>query len=346
MAGLLKNLLLSASVIAGVGAMASAPAFAASLSGASLSGTGSNTYGINPAADFEIWDYAPGSSSVLESYGTNTSNLLGVLGGTGSSPGGNVELFRSSEVGLNNSEFLNYDGVSSLDVSFDDGTSLTFSSLTAQDLFGSSLDTSYSGNTLAVQWFNDAWNANVGNVMTGVNNILAADPGLQMMANFVFGIGPTVDNESELFTILEFVGGSEYSSRENLFDAFYNAGGFQRTVDANIAYVKKDGDRVNWGLAGHADLLFYAPAEIQGLLSNAGISLQASELVKVNDEIFYTFAGVGSDVIGDDGISFNMTYEGGTTVAAAVPEPSVMLGLMAVGGLVAASKRRKAVKDA
>jgi hypothetical protein len=342
MAGLLKNLLLSASVIAGVGAMASAPAFAASLSGASLSGTGSNTYGINPAADFEIWDYAPGSSSVLGSYGTNTSNLLGVLGGTGSSPGGNVELFRSSEVGLNNSQFLNYDGVSSLDVSFDDGTSLTFSSLTAQDLFGSSLDTSYSGNTLAVQWFNDAWNANIGNVMTGVNNILAANP----VVGYMLGVGPTVDNESELFTVLGSVGGSEYSSRENLFDAFYNAGGFQRTVDANIAYVKKDGDRVNWGLAGHADLLFYAPAQIQDLLSNAGISLQASELVKVNDEIFYTFAGVGSDVIGDDGISFNMTYEGGTTVAAAVPEPSVMLGLMAVGGLVAASKRRKAVKDA
>lgn len=322
MAGLLKNLFLSASVIAGVGAMASAPAFAASLSGASLSGTGSNTYGINPAADFEIWDYASGSSSVLESYGTNTANLLGVLGGTGSSPGGNVELFKSSEVGLNNSQFLNYDGVSSLDVSFDDGTSLTFSSLTAQDLFGSSLDTSYSGNTLAVQWFNDAWNANVGQLLT------------------YFG------TESNLFNFMGSQFGSQYSSRENIFNAFYNAGGFQRTVDANIAYVNKDGDRVNWGLAGHADLLFYADPMIQSMLNAWGISFQASELVKVNDEIFYTFAGVGSDVIGDDGISFNMTYEGGTTVAAAVPEPSVMLGLMAVGGLVAASKRRKAVKDA
>lgn len=75
--------------------------------------------------------------------------------------------------------------------------------------------------------------------------------------------------------------------------------------------------------------------------------LEISEIAKVtiNGEVqyAYSFNAVDSGFVAkDDGMSYSGIYSWnrpGTPVAA-VPEPSTMLGLMAVGGLVAASKRK------
>lgn len=75
--------------------------------------------------------------------------------------------------------------------------------------------------------------------------------------------------------------------------------------------------------------------------------LQMSEITKVtiNGETHYAYsfdAEQSGFVAKDDGMSYSGIYswsQAGTPVAS-VPEPSTMLGLMAVGGLVAASKRK------
>jgi hypothetical protein len=76
-------------------------------------------------------------------------------------------------------------------------------------------------------------------------------------------------------------------------------------------------------------------------------NLQISEIAKVtiNGETEYAYAFNAEDSgfnALDDGMSYGGIYswsKAGVTVAS-VPEPSTMLGLMAVGGLVAASKRK------
>ncbi|MCP2728475.1 NF038130 family PEP-CTERM protein [Limnofasciculus baicalensis] len=320
MTGTIKKFLLSASMVAGMSAIAIAPASAISITSATVTGTA--------PTDFEVWDVGgtPGidcpiaATSCLKSSGTNVSNLINVLDGTLASPGGNIELFKSSEQ-LNLANFLAYDKVTSLKTDFSDGTSVTFSSLTAKDLFGAGLDTSYGASTVATQWFNDAFDANL-----QANNI----------------------NENLLFTGLSLLTQGQFSNRADLYNAFLGAGGFQRAVDPNLAFVNKDGNNVKYGLAGHSDLLFYAPPKLKTAAAQFGLTLRASELVKLSfdgkNEIAYSFTGAKSNVASKDG-SFNFTYDGDPKLVPPttekVPEPSAVLGLVAVGGLFVATRKLK-----
>ncbi|MBE9128357.1 MULTISPECIES: NF038130 family PEP-CTERM protein [unclassified Coleofasciculus] len=326
MNGKIQKFLLGASVVAGVSAIATTPALAASITGASITGTAPN--------DFEVWDVDPNITCPAEvclgSKGTDTSNLIGILGGTAPKPGGNVELFKSSET-LALPNFLSYGEVTSLDVDFDDNTSVIFSSLTAKDLFGEGLETSYTADTVATKWFDDAFDANL-----AANNI----------------------DEKFLFTGLSFLTGGKFNDREDLYNAFLTNGGFQRTVDPNIAYVTKNGNEVGFGLAGHTNLLFYADKDpaLKAALDNLPfeLTLRASELVKVSysdqEDILYSFKGSPSNVASADN-SFSFTYDDPfevnvppgdpTDPPASVPEPSAILGLMAVGGLFAAQRKLK-----
>lgn len=76
--------------------------------------------------------------------------------------------------------------------------------------------------------------------------------------------------------------------------------------------------------------------------------LQISEIAKVtiNGEVkyAYSFDAVNSGFVAkDDGKSYSGIYswsQAGTPPVASVPEPSTMLGLMAMGGLAVASKRK------
>ncbi len=323
MKGTIKKFLLGATVVAGMSAIAVSPASAISITSATVTGSA--------PTDFEVWDIGgtPGIdctitvTSCLQSSGTNVSNLLNVLDGTLASPGGNIELFKSSEQ-LNLANFLAYDKVTSLKTDFSDGTSVTFSSLTALDLFGAGLNTSYGANTVATEWFDDAFEANL-----QANNI----------------------NENLLFFGLSLATNGQFSNRADLYNAFLGAGGFQRAVDPNIAFVNKEGNNVKYGLAGHSDLLFYAPPQLKNAAAQFGLTLRASELVKLSfdgkNEIAYSFTGSPSDVASNDG-SFNFTYDGDPALVPPqdpptekVPEPSAVLGLVAVGGLFVATRKLK-----
>jgi hypothetical protein len=290
MTGTIKKILLSASVLAAsFSAIATAPASAFSISG----------------SDYLLYD-VQGSST----YINPNANLDSILGGKSATPGGNIELFASSET-KSNAQFKASNAVTSVTGTVA-GKNLTLSSLTATDWFGAGLNTSYGQNNFANTWFN-AFLTNAGK------------------ANYVGnGLGALA------------------------FQAFYNIRGFQRSSDPNISYVTASGTDINIGLAGHYDLKAYyqAKPEFAFFASQVKNGFQASEVVKATidgqSQYLYSFLATNSGLTnsagkGADGSSHSGNYEvslKGVIPPASVPEPSTMLGLMAVGGMVAASKRK------
>ncbi|MBD1893342.1 NF038130 family PEP-CTERM protein [Coleofasciculus sp. FACHB-129] len=290
MTGTIKKILLSASVLAAsFSAIATAPASAFSISG----------------SDYLLYD-VQGSST----YINPNANLDSILGGNSSAPGGNIELFASSET-KTNAQFMASNAVTSVKGTVA-GKNLTLSSLTATDWFGAGLNTTYGQNNLANTWFN-AFLTNAGK------------------ANYVGNVFGSI-----------------------AFNTFYNIGGFQRSSDPNVSYVTASGTDINIGLAGHYDLKAYYKSNPQfsafaSLLPNG---FQASEVVKATidgqSQYLYSFLATKSGLTnsagkGADGSSHSGNYEvslKGVIPPASVPEPSTMLGLMAVGGMVAASKRK------
>lgn len=305
----LNKLLFGASILASVSAIATAPASATTFT---LSGSdiikyeaidSHNDDGIldttvaNPNADINA--LLQGSCSV-SAYSPDDECNLG-------EPGGNLELFASSEK-LDLNQFLAHDEVTSLEATFDDGRSMTLSSLTAVDWFGEDLNTGYGANTLANRWFSDALDA---------YNI----------------------NDS----LLGFLG----YSQESLYDTFLNSGGFQRFSDANISYVNNNNGTVDIGLAGHYDATHMLLGAGIGI-GTLGSPLQASEVVKVTHNgrtsYAYTFSAADSTLSSNDGTrSHTGVYNPQFTLddPVDVPEPSILLGLIGVGGLVAAKRQNK-----
>ena len=86
---------------------------------------------------------------------------------------------------------------------------------------------------------------------------------------------------------------------------------------------------------------------LTALINNSSLLIQASELVKVSynggpAQYLYSFNATNSGLIGDDGFSHNGNYQvslAGSPPPKETPEPSAMLGLLAVGGVVAAKRR-------
>lgn len=284
----IEKLFAGVAVVASVGAV-SAPAFAMSFST------------TNPVKVF-VEDPA-GVTKYDPNY---NGDLTDILDGTATAATGNVELNDlTDKQALPN--FLASDTKGTLTANFDDGTDITFSSLTAKDWFGDSLDTSYGANNFANEWFNKALASNGGQVQNIVNQVFG---GNTMMA----------------------------------FNTFLARNGFQRLSDPNIAYVNKTGGTVTFGLAGHKDAgqVFNDP-----LLQQLFTGVFASEVVKVayKGETSYKYSfdkPIDSGVVNEDGFSHNGTFEFKISdEETKVPEPSVVLGLIAVGGLFAASKNRR-----
>ncbi|MBE9041979.1 NF038130 family PEP-CTERM protein [Oscillatoriales cyanobacterium LEGE 11467] len=307
---------------------ASSPTFAATITGASITGTGAPQFGVNPATDFQVFvpdgtfacPIPDGTLGCLVSEGADATLLVSALtdgSSTAPEPGGNIELFSSSEIGFPTTSFNNflaYEGVTNLNVDFDDGTTTTFSSLTAKDLFGDTLNVAFGADNLANTWFDMAFDANL--TKNGIT-------------------------ETQLFDALSNNGFGLLASREAIYTAFRLGGGFQRTVDPNIAYVTKDGENLSYGLAGSTDLFLFAglvPGLSEALTNEFGdLDLQVSELVKVNGEVNFFFNPVPSNVASADG-SFNGTFPGGGS--ASIPEPATgLLGLMAIVSVFGFSRR-------
>jgi hypothetical protein len=292
----IKRLAIGASMVVGASAIATAPAFAASITGASVSGV--------KGTDYYLYD-----ANATNTYRNDNASLSTILTGNASSPTGNVELFANSET-LSNAAFNSYSTVTTLS-GLIGGRSITLSSLTAAD-WATNVG---GGLTLAQKWFQDALTAN--------------------------GLGSLIGTST---------GNTAYAS-------FLANGGRQRFSDANISYVNQNDTtgQISIGLAGHYDakslLLPIVPSSLQPLL--AGKTIQASEIVKVSyngglAQYLYNFSATNSGLVDQgDQFSHNGNYE--LTLAGLpptqVPEPSTMLGLMAVGGMVVASKR-KAMKKA
>ena len=303
MVGLFPKLVVSASMAAGVGLFAGAPALAASLQGASTTG--------------DILVYC--------SNGTNTflcdnSNLGTALQGDLTAPGGNVELFADSETAPGLAKFLS--GTYSTLSGTLNGQAIQFRSLVKSDWTAQ---------------FTQAWLTDVA-TQNGISSILTG--GLLSEA-----VGYFTSNTTEANAALA------------------------RLSDPNIAFVNQDlvSGMISVGLAGHMDVtnivsgLIATSKTLTNIqktqygnvikaLGTQGVKLQASELVKVlydgQETVRYGGQGIASgQVEAGDGKSHNGTYlvqfQGKLPEPpAATPEPSLMVGLAAVGSWVALKRRQ------
>ncbi len=135
--------------------------------------------------------------------------------------------------------------------------------------------------------------------------------------------------------------GAEGGTKEYAYNLFLEGSFFQRASDANISYVDVVGSDINVGLAGHYDLKeAYSHLGFADLIPDG---FQASEVVKYEyDGIIdyaFGFEATKSGLIeASDGKSHDGNYE--VLIAVSTPEPSSMLALMAVGGVLLATKKK------
>lgn len=306
-----QKLVIGASMAIGVSALAIVPAQAGTLTGASIGGTA--------ASDYLVYDVQGNSTKLV---GKTSANVQKVLDGNAANPTGNVELRATSEqTGFDFSKNTTLTGQIG-------GKNITLSSLTATDWFstGSGLSTSYGANNFANTWFNQFYNA---------AGLATNESAIKLALNL-----PS-------FIPSSFI-------RQQAFNTFYGIGGFQRSSDPNISYVNQNDitGEIKIGLAGHYNLKdYYAP-----LLGTLGKFLkdgfQASEVVKVtyNDktDFLYSFSATASGLtnssgVGADGKSHSGNYEISIkgVPPAAVPEPSIILGLLSVAGVFATQRKFK-----
>ena len=284
----IKKFLMGATVVASMSAIASAPASAFTITGTDYllyDVNGNNTY-VNP-----------------------TANLDSILAGNSANPGGNVELFASSET-LTNTQYLASNARTSVS-GLVGGSMLTLSSLTADDWFGAgaSRNTSYGANNLANTWFNAFLNA--------------AGQGSASLAN-----------RTQAYNTFFGIGGFQRSSDPNI--SYINTSG----SDINIGLAGHYDLRTFYTRPGSP----YAP--LAALLPNR---FQASEVVRATyngtTQYLYSFFATPTGLthsgsVGADGHSHSGNYQvslpGVVTPPppTAVPEPSAMLALFGLAGFL------------
>jgi hypothetical protein len=278
--------------------------------------TGLSAFSMVPAFAATFNGTASGPYRLFGSTGTTTfleeenfsltASKDVTLTGDSSAPGNNLQL---SGLPAPQKSFANFTQATTLTGTVN-SKSIALSSLTAEDWCSSASEITsacYTPGTLAYTWFNQALVANGGILQAFVMSVFGGDAGLA-------------------------------------FNAFNAASGFQRLSDANIAYVNGDSSgKVTFGLAG-----FFETSEFPAPFTN----LLASEVVKVTydgkTDFFYMFDNPGPTSSGQafegDGESHtgNYEFEIPGQSSGKVPEPSAVLGLLATGGLLVASKRRSA----
>ncbi|NER03349.1 MAG: PEP-CTERM sorting domain-containing protein [Okeania sp. SIO3C4] len=228
------------------------------------------------------------------------TQLNSILQGDSSNPGGNVEL--GSSEGGNELAGVQADNIQ--------GGIATFTNVT-EDIYN---DVTWQ-QTIGKAWFSDAWEQAV-EKNSGANPLISA-------ANeaLVYGMfsGPLFQGKS----------------------------GFDLISDPNISYINEVGNDVVVGLAGHFNLA--DRFRFNRFLATALKGVQMSEIFAydINGVTGYGWSNVATETglaDDDEAGSFSGNYEvviegGGGILSEDVPEPSTILGLMAIGGLVAATKR-------
>ncbi|BAZ28969.1 hypothetical protein NIES4074_14060 [Cylindrospermum sp. NIES-4074] len=135
-----ERLAIGASMAIGLGAIATTPANAVSITGVNIGGTA--------PSDYWVYDANNVNTFLVPSTPANAQK---VLDGNATKPTGNVELAASSETaGFNFNKYTTLEGKIG-------GKDITLSSLTASDWFntGSGLNYNYGANNLATRWFKD-----------------------------------------------------------------------------------------------------------------------------------------------------------------------------------------------
>ncbi len=316
----LKKVAIAVSIAASVGAIATAPAQAGSLKNATIGGTA--------ASDYLVYDSNGTQTYIVpntQNTQANQANVQKVLDGDAAKPTGNVELRASTELSSFNAAEFNKNTTLTGKIG---GYDLTLSSLTATDWFGpavgSKFNTSYGADNLANTWFNKFYNA------AGINET-AAKSALKLSKT-----------------------ATSSDVRSAVFNTFLGIKGFERSSDPNISYVNQDDNTglINIGLAGHYDLkAAYAKtgspfAAFAPLVKNG---FQASEVVKYTyngtTDFLYSFsatktgltnsAGAGADGISHSG-NYALNIQG---IKRKVPEPSALLGLLGVAGVVVTQRK-------
>jgi hypothetical protein len=262
--------------------------------------------GGTAASDYYVYDAINGKTTKVDS---TLANVTKVLNGDATSPTGNVELRASSEnPGFDFKQNTTLTGNIG-------GRDITLSSLTASDWESKDAN----GVTLVKRWFDNALTAN------GFGKLLGN--------NLYYNIA---------------------------YNKFVTGGGLQRFSDPNISYVNQDDTGlIKIGLAGHYDatsLLLGSLNTFEKSLVNAlrdtdkvGTKIQASEIVKYTydgkTDYLYSFQATETKLSSDDNTkSHNGNYEvsiQGKPPVKSTPEPSVMLGMLVVGGVFATQRKLK-----
>ncbi|WP_293023732.1 NF038130 family PEP-CTERM protein [Moorena sp. SIO3I8] len=296
----LMKLWLGASIIAGMSAIATTPAVAGSLTGATVTGT----------------DYYKVSSDGTNTFIDPSATLSTLLQGDASNPGGNVELFASSE-SLSNSEFVTHTDVTSLTGQIG-GKDITLSSLTLADW----LTDVGGGINLAQKWFSDALTANgLGTLIgSGLDNLLygqfLGNGGLQRFSD------PNISyvNQDDTTGLITIGLAGHFNARDMLAEIIPPA--FSGLLPPSI----QASEIVKVDYNGETEYLYGFEATNSGLLS-------------LDDNNVYTYSHTGNyqvALLGTPPLPSGSEPED-------VPESSTLLGLIVVGGLfTAGGKLRKA----
>ncbi|NEP36923.1 MULTISPECIES: NF038130 family PEP-CTERM protein [Moorena] len=282
---------LGASIIAGISAIATTPAVAGSLTGATLIGS----------------DYLKIASDGTNTYIDPGASLSTLLQGDASDPGGNVELFASSET-LENFQFFFSNDVTSLTGQIG-GKDITLSSLTFADWA-----TDFGGITLAQKWFSDALTANglVSLIGSGLDNVLYGqffgNGGLQRFSD------PNISylNQDDTTGLITIGLAGHFNARDMLAEIIPPAfAGFLPPSIQASEIVKVEYD-------GKTQYLY-------------GFEATDSGLVSLDDNNDYTYSHTGNYQL-----AFGGSLPPHLSNPQDVPESSTLLGLIVVGGLFTA----------
>ncbi|MDY6781087.1 MAG: NF038130 family PEP-CTERM protein [Cyanobacteriota bacterium] len=290
-----------------------------------IASTSASAFTITGNNDYLLFDVCPPNFTCVNP----NADIDSVLAGDSSAPGGNVELFASSE-NDDLASFLTSNARTSIEGTVA-GKSIVVSSLTATDWFGSGLDTSYTADTFATKWFNEFYqNSGLAANETLIKGVLAAQTG---QSSWLLAPSAAV--------------------RQAVYNAYLSdqVKGFQRSSDPNVSYITTSGNDLLIGLAGHYDVKDFYSSILGPLAVLINDGFQVSEVVKVNyggvEELLYSFNATQSGLVnaagvGADGRSHTGNYEVSMgDVITDVPEPSAMLGLLGLTGFVVAGRKAR-----
>ncbi len=359
MAGLVKKFLASASVVIGMSAVFGAPAMAAkfNVSGTDYDVFGTYDYDMYFQYDGYGWDiddrtYKLSQTEINNLGGINSVNVIDqILAGNSSAPGANIELGASSEDGSS--------GIVELSFQSNNGQTVKISN-----------DIEWTDD-LSRNWFSGIWEQVQEATIESKKEAFAESYAMRFVESTsepmydeykMYGEQFFEDNYRAQYELYE----RQFSSILGLSsnDAFDTLKSFNYMddilgmgSDPNISYISEDGVNLTVGLAGHYNLADRVSEELAGSRNFLGFLLegvQASEVFALQidgvegTDYFWSNSATYSGLKNVDGFSHNGNYEvsinkedfGGGVLSEDIPEPSTVLGLMAIGGLFAATKRK------